>query len=812
MKAPPGKGTGPSMASTTRAAGSTASPHDSAAVADRQIGARDHAEAHANSAACSHALAYAAIGWHVFPVRAKKPLISRDEGGNGYLDATTDPGQIRQWWRRWPDADPAMDCGRSGVVAVDLDVADDRNGIEALRSHLGADPHGATFEARTPRGGRHLIYANPDQRFGSCTAALGMSSGVDVKGVGGYVVLPADGNGRAWLGDDPRDGCELREPPSRIVEFLPPAGRGAAMKGKGSMAPAGTASEERVLEVTRALRTLDPSIPRAGWLRVIFAVHAALDADERGAELVEQWSACTTIAGQYVPGEPSGTYSVAVLPWKAKKGAPPLVDAETLFFLAKQAGHKVEPSPAPLPAITIASSVPSSLSTNLAQALTPGPDGKFANGSTWDPDAPPPKVDPAKKAASDVVLTDWRDLLTAPPVEYLIEGWIPEAATAVFAGAPTAGKSLQVVDWMMRLAHGMTWRGNAVQPCSCLYLCGEGHQGIAARLRAWSLQHSPGPSDRYVMVSNRIPAIDEEGQGERVLAAMLDMLADSKGHPPGLVIVDTLSQAMAGGDENGSDVVPLLNNLAAIRNRFACTTMAVHHLRKQAAKPTNGERQRLTLDDVRGSGAIVGNVDTVLGAERVAGPDVEVSVLKQKDGAAGIRSLGSITVVETNVARRNGRIERSAIIVAAPDRQEQSEQMRLAMAAEAMARAVTEALQAMGGHTTSRDAIYGRVSGKTDRKRAGVAEAIARGWLRPCQPSDRGLEVTEAGLSVCSTHTHTRPLKGAGGAEGAPADAGASAPVQGADEGRKGAEGRNVDDGMPEQPKRRRRRTAGGAA
>ncbi|MFN8827268.1 MAG: AAA family ATPase, partial [Planctomycetota bacterium] len=663
-----------------------------------------------------------------------------------------------------------------------------------------------------------------DQRFGSCTAALGMSSGVDVRGVGGYVVLPADGNGRAWLGDDPRDGCELREPPSRIVEFLPPAGRGAARKGRGSMAPAGTASEQRFLEVTRALRTLDPSIPRAGWLRVIFAVHAALDADERGAELVEQWSACTTIAGQYVPGEPSGTYSVAVLPWKAKKGTPPLVDAETLFFMAKQAGHKAEPSPAPLPAITIASSVPGSLATKLAQELNPGPDGKFANGSTWDPDAPPPKVDPAKKAASSIVLTDWQDLLSAPPVEYLIEGWIPEAATVVFAGAPTAGKSLQVIDWMMRLAHGMPWRGNALQPCSCLYLCGEGHRGIAARLRAWSLQHSPEPSDRYVMVSNRIPAIAEEGQGERILAAMLEQLAEAKGHAPGLVIVDTLSQAMAGGDENGSDVVPLLNNLAAIRDQFGCTAMAVHHLRKQGA-PRDGVRERLTLDAVRGSGAIVGNVDTVLGAERLTGPDVEVSVLKQKDGAAGIRSLGSITVVETNVARRNGRLERSAIVIAAPIQQEQSEEARLAIAAEAMARAVTEALQAMGGRTTSRDAIYARVNGKTDRKRAGVAEAIARGWLRPCQPSDRGLEVTDAGLAVCSTHTHTRPLKGAGGAECAPADAGASAPDQGADEGRNGAAGRTrpdrpgrhgtagtADEGQPEQPKRRRSRKAGGAA
>jgi hypothetical protein len=775
-------------------------------------GEQFHTEAHAVSAACTHALAYARIGWHVFPVRAKKPVTQ-----HGLLDATTDRDTIVAWWRRWPDADPAMDCGRSGVVAVDLDVADDRNGIEALRSHLGADPHGAAFEARTPRGGRHLVYANPDQRFGSCTAALGMSSGVDVRGVGGYVVLPADGNGRAWLGDDPRDGCELREPPSRIVEFLPPAGRGAARKGRGSMAPAGTASEQRFLEVTRALRTLDPSIPRAGWLRVIFAVHAALDADERGAELVEQWSACTTIAGQYVPGEPSGTYSVAVLPWKAKKGTPPLVDAETLFFLAKQAGHKAEPQPAPLPVITIASSMPKSVAAELAKAITLGPDGKFPNGSTWDPDAPPPKVNPAKKAASDIVLTEVQDLLSAPPVEYLIEGWIPEGATSVFAGASGAGKSLHVVDWMMRLKHGMPWRTVEVQPCSCLYLCGEGRQGMGARLRAWTLQHSPGPSDRYVMVSNRIPAIAEEGEGERILAAMLEQLAEARGHAPGLVIVDTLSQALAGGDENGSDVVPLMNNLAAIRDQFGCTTMAVHHIRKPGTKPTNGERQRLTLEEVRGSGAIVGNVDTVLGAERLTVSDVEVSVLKQKDGAAGIRSVGSVAVVETNVVRRNGKLERSAIVIAAPIQQEQTAEGRLDAEAVALCLRVVEALRSLGGKVSAKESVILRVTGKATRVRAAFAEAVDRGWIRPVGSSRRpGFELTETaptvGGGVCVQPPHTPP--GTGRDVPVPADAGrVPVPVDRDGTGRKGRKhAGTADEGQPEQPKRRRTRKAGGAA
>ena len=34
------------------------------------------------------------LGWAVFPLRGKVPLISERDGGHGYLDATVDSAQI----------------------------------------------------------------------------------------------------------------------------------------------------------------------------------------------------------------------------------------------------------------------------------------------------------------------------------------------------------------------------------------------------------------------------------------------------------------------------------------------------------------------------------------------------------------------------------------------------------------------------------------------------------------------------------------------------------------------------------------------
>src|SRR5260221_12533215 len=70
------------------------------------------------------ALAYAAQGIPVFPLAPgmKVPAISKDEGGRGFHDATTDTERIRRWWKRWPRANIGIPTGSaSGWVVIDID-------------------------------------------------------------------------------------------------------------------------------------------------------------------------------------------------------------------------------------------------------------------------------------------------------------------------------------------------------------------------------------------------------------------------------------------------------------------------------------------------------------------------------------------------------------------------------------------------------------------------------------------------------------------------------------------------------------------
>lgn len=116
--------------------------------------------------------------------------------------ATTDATIIRQWWRRWPDANVGIVTGaRSGIVAIDVDPRNGgENSLDELERQYGELPD--TVEAITGGGGRHLLFQHPggNGRLNNSTGKLG--PGLDVKADGGFIVVEPSlhGSGRpyAW--------------------------------------------------------------------------------------------------------------------------------------------------------------------------------------------------------------------------------------------------------------------------------------------------------------------------------------------------------------------------------------------------------------------------------------------------------------------------------------------------------------------------------------------------------------------------------------------------------------------------------------
>jgi hypothetical protein len=106
---------------------------------------------------------------------------------------------IREWWRRWPGALVGVPTGRSSAIVVDIDRKNGIDGFDAL-DELGAAILPDTPLAHTASGGLHVYFRAPDSIIRNTAGARGrgLGRGLDLRGDGGYVIVPSPGSGYSW--------------------------------------------------------------------------------------------------------------------------------------------------------------------------------------------------------------------------------------------------------------------------------------------------------------------------------------------------------------------------------------------------------------------------------------------------------------------------------------------------------------------------------------------------------------------------------------------------------------------------------------
>ncbi len=238
--------------------------------------------------------------------------------------------------------------------------------------------------------------------------------------------------------------------------------------------------------------------------------------------------------------------------------------------------------------------------------------------------APPPYV-------SKFGAVPWADMdLPGPEHEWLIKNVITRRERSMMVGASGSGKSFLVIDLAMSIARGEPWLGNRTLKGGVVFQAGEGGKGIKKRIRAYRTEHGLHPGDNIPFVL--LPKTIDLFSGDTAANAMIEEIkhwASTFDCPLELVVIDTLSTATPGADENSSkDIGPVLARCERIADETRAAVMLVHHMNAGGQKP-------------RGHTSILANLDSVLKVEKLEEMDVdrravrEIELAKQKDGESG---------------------------------------------------------------------------------------------------------------------------------------------------------------------------------
>jgi hypothetical protein len=526
------------------------------------------------------ALSYARRGWHVFPCLAglKAPATA-----HGHQDATTDQAQIERWWTDNPNWNVGISAGASGLAVVDVDPAGLAHWDKLLEDFPDlAEAVRSAPRVVTPRDGFH-VYLKGD----GPTTASKLAPGIDTRGAGGYVLAPPsvvdDGKSKgSYIGD-----LEWVEP----VPVPPAFGeRLAALKAPVERSAPTLPPEEIRWD------TPETTVRAEAWLQTL--VDAGDVAVEGCGGDQRTYEVCCRVLEMGIT--PDGALDLISRVWNP--ACRPPWDERELAAKIRNAwdyGQETRGGKAGRP-----------LEEEHKHLL----------------DAPETPEDQARAAEYERFtprpIQEARKNLREP--EWLVQDIIPRRGTGILYGPSQTFKTFLLLDLAMAIStgHGSNWwQYGDREPRPILYLAGEGpHAFKGQRIDAWLAANPlPGLLDRSrLFVVDEVPPFEMHAYWTH----MVDYLK-ANNIKPAMVVIDTLSRALMGMDENSAkDAGKATGKLDWLARQLDSFVIAVHHTGKDAAR------------GMRGSYAWFGNVDVVLETDRKNERHVAVDlhVRKMKDG------------------------------------------------------------------------------------------------------------------------------------------------------------------------------------
>ena len=215
---------------------------------------------------------------------------------------------------------------------------------------------------------------------------------------------------------------------------------------------------------------------------------------------------------------------------------------------------------------------------------------------------------------------------------YLVKGILSANSLAAVIGVTGCGKTFFATELAVHIAAGRAWRGHRVHGGLVAYAALEGPASAENRFVAAGRKHEL-PATLPLRLTPGPVNLRDAGD-VALLIAFVHEAEVSFGCKCAAVFIDTLSRALAGGEENNSeDMGALIVGADAVRLATGATVILVHHLGKDEGR------------GARGHSSLKAALDTEIEITNKDGLRVATAT-KQRDLPGGTRYAFRLEVIE----------------------------------------------------------------------------------------------------------------------------------------------------------------------
>lgn len=511
------------------------------------------------------ALEWAADGVPVFPCapNSKRPMTE-----NGFYDASTDPAVVRSMFERHGEhcLIGARMGEASGLFACDFDIykgGDAGKAAQAFMDQLEAnDMLPRSQRHATMSGGLHVIY---ESKYGYPNSKP--SDGVEIKGEGGYIIVPPS------KGYSIEDDCGFTQAPKKLVDFL--------TRSRQQHTNKSVADHENAIISGRDFHDSITSI--------------AAKLSRRGTPIDQIKEKITAALRASVASNPEHDRHGR---WQSL-----ISDADgELSRILTSGRDKYDPT-------VQTERARDNVSNDIFEKFRAA---SAAAGFAAPPDSP---VNEVPKPTADDYGGEWpfdkqgyfaHENIDLKGQRFNVFPVYAENETVIFAADPKAGKTAISLKLAIELAAGRDFGPFKItDQRGVLYYALEGTRAIKLRVEAEKRANKDRGTDLpanlpLFVVERPTNFITAQDENVAKIVAADRYFRDVIGIPMGLIVIDTLTKAMAGADQNSVDDTSALFEIAGKCREAGvkATIVYVHHTGKDGS--------------TRGSSNIEAEVDLVL--------------------------------------------------------------------------------------------------------------------------------------------------------------------------------------------------------